>query len=189
MNRQLLIAGLLGGLAMFLWTFVAHMALPLGESGIRQIENEQPLLAQMKTTLPSQGMYMFPRMSPGQDQQQYMQNIAAGPSGLLIYFPRRDFNFGTSLVIEFFSEIAQALIIAWLLSLTTLSTFIGRTGFFAAAGLAAALTTNVSYWNWYGFPTSYTAAYLFTNWMAYVCAGLAVAALMARQTRRRAATA
>lgn len=189
MNRQLLIAGLLGGLAMYLWTFLAHMALPLGEAGIRQIENEQPLLAQMKTTLPSQGMYMFPRMSPGQDQQQYMQNIATGPSGLLMYFPRRDFNFGTSLIIEFLSEMVQALIITWLLSLTRLATFTSRAGFFATAGLAAALTTNVSYWNWYGFPTTYTAAYMFTNWMGYLCAGLAVAALMSRQTKRRAAAA
>jgi hypothetical protein len=58
-----LIAGVLGALAMFFWIFIAHMALPLGEAGIRQIGNEGPLLAAMKSTLQSPGMYMFPNMA------------------------------------------------------------------------------------------------------------------------------
>jgi hypothetical protein len=189
MNRQLLFAGILGGVAMYLWTFIAHMFLPLGEAGISQIENEQALLAQMKSTLGGHGLYMFPRMAPGEDQNRYQQSIASGPSGLLLYFPRRDFNFGTSLAIEFGSELLQALIITWLLSLTRLATFTGRVGFFAIAGIAVVVSTNLSYWNWYGFPTAYTAAYMFTGWMAYVCAGSVVAALTAREMRRLAATA
>jgi hypothetical protein len=48
-----LIAGVLGALAMFFWIFIAHMALPPGEAGIRQIGNEEPLLAAMKSTLQS----------------------------------------------------------------------------------------------------------------------------------------
>jgi glycerol uptake facilitator-like aquaporin len=41
----------------------------------------------------------------------------------------------------------------------------------------AAIATNVSYWNWYGFPTNYTAAYIFIQVVGFFCVGL-VAALM-----------
>jgi hypothetical protein len=33
MTKNILLAGLLGGLALFAWESVAHMALPLGEAG------------------------------------------------------------------------------------------------------------------------------------------------------------
>ncbi len=177
MNKRTILAGVVAGLAMYLWTSIAHMALPLGEAGISQISNEQALLASMQSTLPAHGLYMFPKMTPGTTMDQYQQQIASGPSGLLIYFPNRNFSFGKLLSVEFVSELLQAVIAVYLLSLTRLTTFGGRLGFFALLGLIAAITTNVSYWNWYGFPATYTAAYMFTAWMAYVCAGL-VAAVM-----------
>src|SRR5438128_10291577 len=33
---KILLAGILGGIVMFIWTSIAHMALPLGEAGIRE---------------------------------------------------------------------------------------------------------------------------------------------------------
>ena len=62
MSKRILIAGVLGACAMFVWIFIAHMALPVGEMGIKQIDSEAPLLAAMKSTLPAKGMYMFPKM-------------------------------------------------------------------------------------------------------------------------------
>ena len=37
---RIFLAGLLGGIAMFIWTSIAHMALPLGDTGVREIPNE-----------------------------------------------------------------------------------------------------------------------------------------------------
>lgn len=177
MNKRVVLAGILGAVAMFVWTSVAHMVLPLGEAGIQQIDNEQPLLTAMQSTLGAHGIYMFPRMTPGASMEQNNNLLATGPSGLLVYFPRRDFSFGKSLAIEFTTELAQALVAVYLLSLTAAGTFAGRLGFYAVLGLTAAIATNVSYWNWYGFPTAYVSAYMFTVWMGFVCAGLVAAAM------------
>jgi hypothetical protein len=54
-------------------------------------------------------------------------------------------------------------------------------GFVVIAGLMAGITTNISYWNWYGFPASYTVAYVFTEVMGYVCIGLVAAAIIKHQ--------
>ena len=84
MNRVLL-AGLLGGLAMFAWSSVAHVALPLGQIGIKEIPDEAAVLSAMHTSLgEAPGMYFFPGMGQGQaDMKQYAQKLAANPSGLL----------------------------------------------------------------------------------------------------------
>src|SRR5690348_17701446 len=117
MNKRVLLAGILGAVAMFLWTFLAHMLLPLGEAGVQQIPNEQPLLTLMSSTIPAHGVYLFPNMTPGSSQAEYQRKIENGPSGMLIYFPKRDFSFGKALAIEFCTELVQALIAAYLLSL------------------------------------------------------------------------
>jgi len=175
MNRRILTASLLGAVAMFLWTFVAHMALPLGEAGVRQIDNEGPLLTNMGTTVKDQGLYLFPNMPPNNDQAAYYKKIASAPSGMLIYFPTRDFSFGQTLGIEFLTQLAQVLLGVWLLSMTRFSTFASRLGFFTVLGLLAAITTNVSYWNWYGFPAVYTLGVMVTTVMSFVCAGVVAA--------------
>ncbi len=42
---KILLAGILGAVAMFIWTAIAHMALPLGEAGIGEIPNESAVLS------------------------------------------------------------------------------------------------------------------------------------------------
>ena len=41
-----------------------------------------------------------------------------------------------------------------------MGSFAGRVAFVLIAGILAAIATNVSYWNWYGFPGVYTASYI-----------------------------
>jgi len=175
MNKRVLLAGVVGAIAMFVWNFVAHDLLPLGEAGIKQIDNEQALLSTMKSTLSAPGMYMYPNMT--KDMSENEKKIASGPSGLLIYFPSRSFSFPKMLAIEFVTELLQALIAVYLLSLTSVGSFGGRLGFFALIGLLAAIATNVSYWNWYGFPDNYTCAHMLTEWVGYLCAGVVAAAM------------
>ena len=182
MNKRTMIAGVLGALAMYIWIFIAHMALPLGEAGIKPIDNEEPLLAAMKSTLSAPGMYMFPKMDAS-DQAANERKMATGPSGMMVYFPSRGFNFGKSLAIEFLTELVAVMIAVYLLTLTRIGTFAGRLGFFALLGLCVAAATNVSYWNWYGFPSVYTLASTFTGWVGYLCAGLVAGAMKVGGTR------
>ena len=41
---RILFTGVLGGIVMFAWASIAHMALPLGEAGITEIPNESAFL-------------------------------------------------------------------------------------------------------------------------------------------------
>ena len=168
---RILLAGIIGGIVMFIWTSIAHMALPLGEAGINEIPNESAVLSAMQSNIGDKtGLYIFPGLGVGKNatreekseaMKQMQQRIAANPSGILMYHPPgRPFAFGKALVIEFSTEVLQAILVIWLLAQTRIGSFAGRVGFVLIAGILAAITTNVSYWNWYGFPGVYTASYI-----------------------------
>lgn len=200
MLLRVILAGLLGGIAMFAWTGVAHMALPLGEIGVRQIENEAPLLAAMQESLGDrEGLYIFPSWgvthdaAPAEKQaamEAYPARLAANPSGILVYHPPGAEMMNVRLFgVEFAADVAVSLIAAWLVAAAALTSFFGRVLFVAGVGLAAVLTTNVSYWNWYGFPTDYTLSYIATDWIAYVVAGIVIALVFAFGGKKKEAPA
>jgi hypothetical protein len=188
---RILFAGIVGGIVMFIWTSIAHMALPLGEAGINEIPNESAVLGAMQSSMGDKtGLYIFPGLGVGKNatreqkneaMKQMQQRIAANPSGILMYHsPGRPFAFGKALAIEFSTEVIQAILVIWLLAQTGIGSFAGRVGFVLVAGILAAITTNVSYWNWYGFPGVYTASYIAIEIVGFVLVGV-TGALMLRK--------
>lgn len=187
---RIFLAALLGGVAMFIWSAIAHMVLPLGEAGLRELPNETATLEAMQTQIGDQaGLYVLPGFGLGPnatsaEKREAMkhldQRVARYPSGLLMYFPAgaRPLMMGRWLGVEFATEFLESLLVVCLLSCTRLATFGARLGFVVVAGILAAIATNISYWNWYGFPAVYTSAYIFTQIVGFFFAGLAIALVL-----------
>jgi len=189
---KIVLAGVLGGIAMFIWTSIAHMALPLGEAGISEIPNESAVVSAMQSSIGEQtGLYIFPGPGVGknatrQEKHEAMKHMAekmaANPSGILMYHPPgRPMALGKWLGIEFGTELLEAILVVFLLAQTSIASFAGRAGFVLVAGIFAAIATNVSYWNWYGFPCVYTAGYMFIQIIGFLCVGI-VAGFVLRKT-------
>ena len=125
---------------------------------------------------------MFPAMGKGDDAyRQYQQKLASNPWGLLIYHPPGwEGMTWKQLLTEFLTELAETLVGLLLLLQTRLQSFRGRVAFLTGVGLAAAISNNVSYWNWYGFPLDFTASAMFIEVAGFFAAGLAVAAVLGR---------
>ena len=191
---KILLAGILGGIAMFIWTSLAHLALPLGEAGISEIPNESAVISAMQSNIGDQtGLYIFPGMGVGknathQEKNEAMKQVAAkaasGPSGILMYHPSRQFTFGKLMGIEFATELLAAILAVFLLAQTRITSFGGRVGFVLVVGILAAIATNVSYWNWYGFPFVYTASYMLIQIVGFLCVGIAAAWVLRKTSLR-----
>ena len=191
--KRILLTALLGGIAMFIWTSIAHMALPLGEAGIREIPNETAVLSAMQSNIAENGgLYIFPGLGLGPNPSREAQHeamthmdekLAQHPSGILMYHPAgsRPLVMARYLSIEFATEFLEACLALFLLSLTRLTTSGARLGFVTLAGVLAAIATNISYWNWYGFPTVYTAAYMLIQVVGFLCVGLVAGVVMKKQ--------
>lgn len=186
-----LLAAVLGGVAFFFWSYVAHDVLPLGKAGIKEIPNEQAVLSSMKATMPEDGLYYLPglgmpenatRAQQSAAMEARMHKVETGPSGFLVYHPSLNFSFGKALAVELGTNILQVFLAVILLGQTSLVSFAARWRFVTLAGVLAAISTNISYWNWYGFPGSYTLAYICTVAMGFVFAGLVAAAILKPRT-------
>jgi hypothetical protein len=192
MNRTFL-AALLGGIAMFIWTSIAHMLLPLGEAGIREIPNESGVLDAMQSNIGEKsGLFIFPGfgLGPNPTHEQKTEamkhmgeNLARHPSGILMYHPAgaRRLMMARWLSVEFATELAEAFLVVFLLAQTRLTSFGARVGFVTLAGILAGIATNVSYWNWYGFPAVYTAAYICIQVVGFFCIGVVAALVLKNQ--------
>lgn len=194
--KRILLAGILGGLTLFVWMFVAHEFLGLGEVGAKEIPNEAAVLTAMQVAIPDTGFYIFPGFGlgpkPTREQQNaampaYMKKYEKSGHGVLVYHPPSGpFNFGILLGREFGLNVLQALLAAWLLSCAASGrSYAGRVAFVAVAGVLAAISTNVEYWNWYDFPGNYIAAYMTTQISGFILAGLVIAAFVKSGTVAR----
>ncbi|MEY2562727.1 MAG: hypothetical protein QOH88_920 [Verrucomicrobiota bacterium] len=192
-TTRIILAGILGGIAMFLWSAFAHMAVPaLGEAGLKELpsQQQQPILAALTAGLGDKpGLYLFPGLGVGENPTKQQkteamthldERLANNPSGLLMYHPTgsRPLTMGKWLTIEFLKEVLEVILAVFLLAQTRIVSFGGRVGFILVVGIVAAIATNLSYWNWYGFPSVYTAGYMTTQIIGFLCAGLAAAFML-----------
>lgn len=182
MNTRILLAGLLGGIAMFIWSFVAHDVLPLGRIGVSDLSNEPAIIDALRTGLATrEGLFYYPGLGLGPnatsaEQREAMQRViektANGPSGLIVYHPQREFSMAPLLGTEFLTELIEAILAAFLLAQTGLVGYLSRVAFVTVIGVIAAIATNVPYWNWYGFPKRFTAAAIFMQVVGFFLVGL-----------------
>ncbi len=177
------IAGVVGGIIVFVWGAIAHLATPLGTAGLRALPNEAPVIEALKANVPQSGLYFFPgvdmsRKPTPEEQKAWEAKLRAGPSGLIVYTaggmgamePRQ-------LVTELISDILAAVLAAILLSFMAVP-YITRAVAPALFALYAFLSLTVSHWNWYHFPTAFVTAELVTEFIGWLLAGLAMAKIL-----------
>jgi hypothetical protein len=178
---RILLAAALGGIAMFVWGAVSHMLTPLGEAGLTSMPAaaEPAVLESLRSNLSADGLYFFPGMDEAarNDEaamKEWEQRYAAGPSGLLVYHPHGGPSMtGRQLGIELLGDVLAVAVAAW--AATRMRSYAGRLALVTAFGLAAWFSIEVSYWNWYGFPSAYAMAQLIDQVVGFAAAGLVVA--------------
>jgi hypothetical protein len=186
---RILLAALAGAVAMFIWSAIAHMATPLATTGFSQMTNEPAAMQGMTSENVGSGtkLYIFPWTDPKDPKmmEKYTALAKTHPTGMLLYRPigedKDPGNMTPMLIKEFLKQFVQSLIAAWIVSMIAAS-FISRTAVVTAIGVSTAIATNVSYWNWYGFPLDYTMAQIIMEVVGALVAGLSISAVLGRRT-------
>ena len=179
---RIVLAGVLGGIVMFIWGSIAHMATPLAYTGISQIGGEKVVLDAFKQGIGKKpGLYFFPWTDPKDPKamEKGIELAKTEPTGFIVYTPAGSDTSMTPLLLgEFAKETLQCLLAAFLLSLTALTAYSARVGFIGLVGVITALGTDTSYWIWYGFPLSYTLAVIAMPLIGLLLASLVIASLV-----------
>lgn len=188
---RIIIAALLAAVIMFLWEFVAHMVLPVGEMGMLKTQNEDVVLQAVTTALPQPGIYLLPgidqaKMNDPATVKAYAEKTKANPMAYVVVGGTgQDLTqFGPSLVKQFISDYFAALIAAALLGavgFTFGTRVLGSLGF----GLFGWFANIVPQWNWYRFPADYMYGNLIEQGVGWLLAGFVMAWWLGRGRSRR----
>src|SRR5665213_169585 len=142
MSLRVIIAGVAGAIAMFVWMGLAHNLLGLGSMGMSLMHDEAPAEAALQTATGNHdGLFFFPAMDMhAKDQKAEMKAWAdkarAGPSGMVIYHApghAPEMAAGT-LGEEGLKELVVSLLAAFMLTLTSLTRYWTRAGFIGLIG-------------------------------------------------------
>jgi hypothetical protein len=184
MSPRVLIATLAAAIVMFVWVSIAHIMTPLATAGISRMNNEPATIAAMQAAMPADGLYMFPGMDTqakdrDAEMKAYQAKARVNPSGMVVFHaPKADQGMTRQMIGEFIIELICVLLAAIVLNLANVPGFLGRVLVVTAIGLPAAAWTNLSYWLWYGFPTSYTLGAIAIQLIGFILAGVVLAALL-----------
>jgi len=184
--KKVLLPGIIGGLAVFVWSFISHMVLPIGEMGVKTIQsNEEAVISAMKGTMQERGFYMVPgidmKPNPTAEQQQAWQaKWEAGPTAIIVYNPAGSPALSAGqLLRQLLFQILCGLIAAYIVSAVA-GSVATRAIMVMLMGVFAWLTVNVPQWNWYSFPSSFTIGQGLDHLIGWLIGGFVIAWLIQR---------
>jgi hypothetical protein len=187
MIRQVLLAALAGGAIAFVFSAIQNSVFRGGEP--RELPGQVVVLSALKAAIPEPGFYFFPgpALSSGMTKQEktaaqadHDRRFKEGPTGILVYRTGgEDFQFGRRLAVQFLLGFFASLLAATILAITASATTYGtRALLVLLLGCFAFAYIEPQYWNWYGFPASYTMVRVLGGIVTWTAAGLAMAAIV-----------
>jgi hypothetical protein len=182
--KKNIIAGVVGGIILWVWGFLAWVVLPLHTTTMPNVPNEDVVMEVLKNNLPSEAVYVFPGMPTDMSHASkaaYEEKYKRGPRGMIIYNPKGDEPMMASEMISgLIIFMISAYLAAWLLSRSTAITasFFSRVVFCGLLGVLMSFYGHLSAWNWMGFPFNYTTAQIADAIIGWLLAGLGIAAIV-----------
>ncbi len=164
---------------MFFWGAVSHLVLLEGV-GFTKMPHEASLVAELKKSLPGDGLYFFP--SPdfngnrtAEETAAFEARFRAGPTGMLVYHTSGgDPVSAKKLIVQFMSELFASGIAAYVVSFVP-APYWRRVLAVGSLGAFGCLSISALYWNWYAFPTAFFLAQCADKVLGWLLAGAVIA--------------
>jgi hypothetical protein len=191
--KKIILAGILGGIVVFIWSAISHMLLPIGDMGIKTIPStEDAVLSVMKSNIQEPGFYFIPGfdMSRTPTDAEYaavQAKYETGPTAVLIYHPTgQKMMTPGQLIGEAIFNIFCGFIAAFIISKTAAS-LITRGVMVMLMGLFGWLSISASHWNWYRFPGNFIIGEGLDQVIGWLIGGLLIAWILQRGERKAVA--
>jgi hypothetical protein len=179
--KKVLLPGILGGIAMFIWSFFSHVVLPIGEMGLKTVpQSEDAVISAMKSSLPGPGLYFMPGMEMGrkptdEENKAWETKYVAGPTALVVYHPTGEKAMSPGqLSRQLLFDIISGLIAAFVVSMTAASLSM-RAILVMLMGVFAWMNVSLPHWNWYRFPAAFIAGEALDTIIGWLIAGFVIA--------------
>lgn len=180
--KKILVPGVLGGLVIFVWTFISWTVLPWHNSVINEIPNGEAMAQAMKSEGMTSAVYHFPGMPENDDeayQKAWAERFLKGPNiNFMVYSTKGSDMMDPVLFLRsLILNILAALLASYLLlqAMGSTSGLLQRALFVTALGAFVAITYPMAEWNWWNFPTDFTLVAVADTVITWFLAGLVIA--------------
>lgn len=189
MKGRILLAGVIGGVLMFVGGFVTHMLFGWSGRAFSPLKGETELRKTLGEIKLEPGVYALPDMPrgvSGKEQEVALEAMTAkfkeGPSAFIVIYPTgQEMMDGALLGTELLSNIVAAILMAWVVAQFGADRdFLTRWLAVIAMGVISWAAIAWSFGIWYRFPQAFIRDELLCAVVDNALAGLAIAALCKR---------
>lgn len=182
--KKIIIAGIIGGIVITIWGFVAWMGLNFHKDTMKGCPEDEIFSHIFVNSMKDEGVYVIPAMPDSHTeatQKAYQEKIKSGPIATIFFRPSGgDPTMTKDIIVGTIFNIIAAMLAAWILSRSTASkqSYFARVSFVGVLAIFATITIHISNWNWMYFPLKYTTAMAADLIIGWVLAGLIIAAFI-----------
>ena len=179
MAKQLALGTILGGIALFVWSFIAFTFIPWPGQPLKTFNNEAAVEQAITGNTSGSGNYILPNPhKPGlnaEQQQAASERMMRGPIvfAAIRLEPMR--SFPMLLLCQLLTYFTAALIATFLLLKTCGLSYGHRVGFVALIGVLIFVGAEVNDWIWWSFSTAYMAMEFGAIVIGWILAALVIA--------------
>ncbi len=187
-TRKVLLGGMAGGVALFVWSVVAWTLLPLHSPSVRRLPAEEQVIGALVTAKTSAGFYVIPGLpDPSgslKERQEAMkaweERAGHGPVATLVYNPagRSPSRMFRPMIRGLALALACTLFSAWVLSRARIASHLGRVAFVLGMGSFSWFLGPAMQWNWFGYPGGHTLAMLADVVIGWAIVGVVQAGIL-----------
>lgn len=182
---RLIVGSLVAAILIFVWGFLAWAALNLHGSAYGAPNDEAALAAELVRAMPESGAYVIPSEPAHTDgmtdvekeeaQADWVARSKAGPVAMMfVQADGADPEDPKPMAIGFAITFASTLLAGILLTVAGIRSTAGRVIFVIMLGAFTVLVADGSYWNWFGFGTTWTTHMALDRMVGWVLAGIAL---------------
>jgi hypothetical protein len=180
--KNVLVAGILGGVVVFIWSFISWAIIPWHAAVMNSIPSGEQVAEILKNDGLEAGFYHhpgFPEEHNEDTEKAWSERYMQGPNINFLIFspvgadPMDPMQFIRSLILNILSAILASYML--LQALSSLNGLLQRAFYVMALGGFVALVYPLAEWNWWNFPADFTLVAVCDTIITWFLGGLAIA--------------
>jgi hypothetical protein len=191
MIKKIVLGGLLGGVAMFVWGAVSWTVLTWHDDSMQRFSNEQVVARDLDWYAPSSGIYILPNPNKFADElneeqqqaatQDALARMKAGPFIFVsINKAGADAEDPRQFIYALLVNIAVAAVISWMILVMDFPGYLQRLTMIVGIGFVVAVMASFPHWNWWKFSDIFAITSFLDMWATFAVAAVMIALVSKR---------
>ena len=185
MSARFILAGVLAGVAMFMWGAISHMMLPWHEATMNTFRDEDLVAEVLMKEAPVSGIYVAPMAGmldegiTAEEQESRMNEAwdkgAKGPNIFMSFHREGKDGMAMPMILDFAVLVLMSFLMLWLLAAAPNLTFVGKVLFVTIAGSVGIALVQLEQWIWWSFTSGYALVNIVDSAIRWAVGGMVLA--------------